>query len=639
MSGVSSLKSPQPASLVGATIVHRTLTDLFAKRGARLDRTYQINTGGNTDFLNMLNHARLASRKTSKTEAVQSVAASRMGEENIHIGPSDYMPWQNDNKVCFLRMEGQLFGQVPMNLELRLSVEDSPNSAGVAIDAIRCAKLALERGQGGVLYAPAYYFCKHPPRQYNDDEAYRMTEAFITGGKEHGMKCLILAAGRGSRLQSKAVSKPLCPVLGVPLIERTIRTVLAAGADEFYAVTGYQSDALTAFLEKLAGRLHLAITCVYNPDWEQENGSSVLAARQMLGDEPFLLMMADHIIEPALVTDLLACPPDNTKLFLAVDRDLSNPLVDETDVTCVRLDADACIRDIGKGFVQAQTDGYDTGVFLAGPALFDALAQAATEGETSLSEAVRRLAREGCAQAVDVTGRLWIDVDSVPAFTRAENALLDRLRGKPADGPVAHWFNRPISIRLSRVLATLPVTPNQISLFSFALSCLAAVLFASGSYLALIVGGLCAQAGSVIDGCDGEVARLKLMSSDYGGWFDAVLDRYADGFLLFGLTWYLTQGGANPSIWIVGFVAIIGSFVLSYTADKYDRLMYTRIMDGTDGMDGRANIFRLGRDVRVFLIMIGALTDQVFLVLTSLAFMMNGEVLRRIWVCREAEEV
>ena len=166
---------------MGATIVHRTLTDLFAKRGVRLERTYQLNTGGNTDFLNMLDRNRLASKKESKTEAVQAVTAHRMDEDNIHIGPSDYVPWQNDNKVCFIRMEGKLFGDVPMNLELRLSVEDSPNSAGVAIDSIRCAKLALDRGQGGILEAPSAYFCKHPPRQFTDDEAFQMMEHFING--------------------------------------------------------------------------------------------------------------------------------------------------------------------------------------------------------------------------------------------------------------------------------------------------------------------------------------------------------------------------------------------------------------------------------------------------------------------------
>jgi len=164
---------------LGATIVHRVLTDLFAKRGVKLDRTYQLNTGGNTDFLNMSNHRRLASKKVSKTEAVQSVAAERLEDENVHIGPSDYVPWQNDNKVCFLRMEGQLFGGVPMNLELRLSVEDSPNSAGVAIDMIRCAAIAKDRGVAGVIDPASAYFCKHPRTQMTDDLAQIAVEDFI----------------------------------------------------------------------------------------------------------------------------------------------------------------------------------------------------------------------------------------------------------------------------------------------------------------------------------------------------------------------------------------------------------------------------------------------------------------------------
>jgi myo-inositol-1-phosphate synthase len=164
---------------LGATIVHRVLTDLFKKRGVKLDRTYQLNTGGNTDFLNMLNRMRLASKKESKTEAVQSVAQTRLEDDNIHVGPSDYVAWQNDNKVCFLRMEGQLFGGVPMNLELRLSVEDSPNSAGVAIDMIRCAKLARDRGLSGPVLPAAAWFCKHPPVQMPDDEAHAALEAFI----------------------------------------------------------------------------------------------------------------------------------------------------------------------------------------------------------------------------------------------------------------------------------------------------------------------------------------------------------------------------------------------------------------------------------------------------------------------------
>jgi myo-inositol-1-phosphate synthase len=164
---------------LGATITHRMLADLFKKRGVKIEKTYQINTGGNTDFLNMLNRSRLFYKKESKTEAVQSILPDRIDDENIHIGPSDYVPWQKDNKIAFIRMEGKLFGDVPMNIELRLSVEDSPNSAGVTIDAIRCCKLALNAKKGGVLYSPSAYFMKHPPQQFSDDEAYRMTEEFI----------------------------------------------------------------------------------------------------------------------------------------------------------------------------------------------------------------------------------------------------------------------------------------------------------------------------------------------------------------------------------------------------------------------------------------------------------------------------
>ena len=169
-------------SQVGATIVHRVLTDLFGKRGVRLDRTYQLNFGGNTDFMNMLERERLESKKISKTQAVQSQMSHALPAENIHVGPSDYVPWLQDRKWCYIRMEGTTFGNVPLHCEVKLEVWDSPNSAGVVIDAIRCAKLALDRGIGGVLTAPAAYFMKSPPRQYQDDEAHRLLETFIKSG-------------------------------------------------------------------------------------------------------------------------------------------------------------------------------------------------------------------------------------------------------------------------------------------------------------------------------------------------------------------------------------------------------------------------------------------------------------------------
>jgi len=168
-------------SQVGATILHRVLTSLFVDRGVRLDHTYQLNFGGNTDFLNMLERDRLESKKISKTGAVTSMLPYTLKPNDVHVGPSDYVPWLTDRKWCYVRMEGTTFGEVPLNLEAKLEVWDSPNSAGVMIDAVRCAKLALDRGLSGPIIAPSSYFMKTPPKQFKDEIAREMTEAFIKG--------------------------------------------------------------------------------------------------------------------------------------------------------------------------------------------------------------------------------------------------------------------------------------------------------------------------------------------------------------------------------------------------------------------------------------------------------------------------
>ncbi|WP_119300731.1 inositol-3-phosphate synthase [Dongia deserti] len=169
-------------SQVGATITHRVLTNLFRERGVRLDRTYQLNFGGNTDFQNMLERDRLESKKISKTRSVESQLDVPLSPDCIHVGPSDYVPWLTDRKWCYIRMEGTTFGNVPLNCELKLEVWDSPNSAGIVIDAVRCAKLALDRGIGGALIGPSSYFMKSPPQQFTDSEARRLTIQFIDQG-------------------------------------------------------------------------------------------------------------------------------------------------------------------------------------------------------------------------------------------------------------------------------------------------------------------------------------------------------------------------------------------------------------------------------------------------------------------------
>jgi len=190
-------------SQVGATITHRVLTRLFRDRGVRLERTYQLNVGGNTDFLNMLERSRLESKKVSKTNSVTSQLDYDLGADNVHIGPSDYVPWLSDRKWAFIRLEGRTFGDVPLNLEYKLEVWDSPNSAGVVIDAVRCAKLALDNGVSGSLTGPSSYFMKSPPTQFTDEEARRLTDEYILGYSPRSAK-----RGGNTRLAAKAPAAP-----------------------------------------------------------------------------------------------------------------------------------------------------------------------------------------------------------------------------------------------------------------------------------------------------------------------------------------------------------------------------------------------------------------------------------------------
>ena len=439
---------------------------------------------------------------------------------------------------------------------------------------------------------------------------------------DRARKCLVIAAGRGSRLASGDLPKPLFRLLGLPLIERTLVNATRAGLEEFIVVTGYESDRVTAFLDDLALRHDINISHVINEKWDGGNGLSVLAAQEAIGDDPFVLLMADHIVDVPLLRGLLDEELEPGGVCLAVDRNLRNPLVDLDDVTKVRA-SDGHLEAIGKDL--EHYDAFDTGCFLCSPGLFSALDQVQKqEGGESLSAGIAFLAERGKMRVHDVGDAFWIDVDDASAAARAEASLIAGLP-KLGDGPISRILNRPLSIRITRQLIDRSITPNQISFFCFTLGLAAAGLFAAGGWFWLAVGGLLAQTASVVDGCDGEVARLRLEESDFGGWFDAVLDRYADAFLLFGLTWHVFFGAeGSPFALFVGFMAITGSFLVSYTADKYDGLMKARFQRGeTQG-------FRIGRDLRVLVIALGAVFNLPFLALSLIAVVMNAETVRRI---------
>ncbi len=439
------------------------------------------------------------------------------------------------------------------------------------------------------------------------------------------LKCLIIAAGRGSRLKQECDCKPLYPLAGIPLIERSIRSAMEAGADDFYVVVGYKADEVSSFLSVLASRLGINITTIYNEEWaSRENGFSVLKAQRYLG-EPFLLLMSDHLFAPSIASAVVSCGVCKDEIALAVDRDIDNPNIDINDVTKVNV-CSGKVKAIGKDLIEY--NGFDTGVFYCFPAIFSALHKAVSLSDSSLSAAVKLMADNAKVKAVDVSGSFWIDVDDSNSVRKAVSGLLINCAGKGNDGPVSKWLNRPLSRRISSILINYPVTPNHISVFSFAISVIAALLFMLNGYISLLIGGILAQFASIVDGCDGEIARIKFMRSCYGGWLDAVLDRYADALLLFGLMWHEWKRSGMEIVLLVGFAAVIGSFMLSYTADKYDGLMRDKFSPSVSGL-------RLGRDVRVFLIFLAALFNKSYWALIIIAVIMNLETVRRMIVCRK----
>lgn len=238
------------------------------------------------------------------------------------------------------------------------------------------------------------------------------------------MKCLIIAAGRGSRLQMRGDSKPLIPIFGMPLIERVIRSAHEAGADDFYVVTGYRERQVREFLGELNEKLGIPITTIFNEDWEKANGLSALKGREHLS-EPFLLLMSDHVFDPSIARKLIESPLKDGEISLGVDMDLKNPLVNLDDVTKVKT-KDGKIQEIGKDL--QDFNAFDTGVFHCTPAIFSAIERSSKErDDTSLSGGIRVLAAENQANTVDISGHYWIDVDDPAALRWAENVLLDHL--------------------------------------------------------------------------------------------------------------------------------------------------------------------------------------------------------------------
>jgi len=343
----------------------------------------------------------------------------------------------------------------------------------------------------------------------------------------------------------------------VPLLARTLSALESAGVTDAYVVLGYRADAIREAIDSI-DRFDLRVHWLLNERWDRPNGWSVLAAESILR-RPFFLSMADHVFDDSAAGRLLECSHGLTGIDLLVDPDLKR-IDDIEEATKVSVQ-DGRLVDIGKGITEF--DAVDMGLFLATPALFQALREAVALGEETLSDGVRRLAKAGLARAIDSEGASWQDVDTPEDMGRAECKLLGGLRGKD-DGPIARFINRPISTRISRRLATTSVTPNQVSVATLGVGLLSAAFAAVGGFGAWIVTGLLFQLASMLDGVDGEIARLKFQRSLRGEWVDTTCDNISYVAFLIGLTVGAWRTGA-PDLFVWTGIAAVLSAVLSLT--------------------------------------------------------------------------
>jgi len=434
------------------------------------------------------------------------------------------------------------------------------------------------------------------------------------------MKALIIAAGLGSRMYTVGDTKPLVSLLGLNLIERVILTAKKSGIKEFCIVTGYNGEKIREQLSD--GKKHgVKIQYIQNDQWTKGNAISVLKAKNYF-KKPFVLLMADHNYDHRILDRLLKTKIGKDECILCVDNNPKDHL-NMDDATKV-LTLDHRIETIGKNLNDYNC--IDTGIFICNPVIFDALEESISKGDEGLSGGISVLAQRNKMRYLRLADNFWIDIDDKTDLKNAEHFLCIKLK-KDTDGPVSRILNRPISLMISKVLLKTGITPNQISVLSFIVGLAGASLFFFGEYFYLILGGIIVHIHSIVDGCDGEIARLKLRRTKYGGYLDSFLDRYVDAAIILGLTYGYWSISGDSMIWIMGFAAIIGSFINTYTGEKYDSIF--KIRSGT----GRIK-FRVGRDMRLLIIVVGALTNQIPILLIIVAVLANFEAIRRLILFR-----
>lgn len=442
-----------------------------------------------------------------------------------------------------------------------------------------------------------------------------LTEKLVDIGSIGDITAVILAAGEGKRLSPllRNTPKPTLFLLGLSLGERIVTTCMKAGIHKFVIVTGYKKNQVRTHFEGVSKRRGCRVEFVWAENWKYGNGTSALAAQESVLNSPFLLVMSDHLVDTSLLQAILKMPPKKGEICLAVDRS-KDPLGDLEDVTKVRLRGD---RVVGIGKELSEWDGSDTGVFFCTHALFEGIKRAEAKGRNNLTDGVLELAEQGRVRSVEVTGTYWLDVDTKEDYRLAKSHLLSFITKGSEDGYISQWINRPLSARLSSLLAGTGVTPNQISLVSFVISLVGALLFCLGQFWAGVLAGTLIQISSVIDGCDGEIARLKQLSSPRGAWMDTILDRFSDMALVVTVTIGFAVHHPGPLPWVLALITAVGFLLASYITKEF-ALRFQRPYPNT-------LLNRLKRrDLRLFGVFLGSLAGHPFVVLVGLGLISHA---------------
>jgi CDP-L-myo-inositol myo-inositolphosphotransferase len=436
------------------------------------------------------------------------------------------------------------------------------------------------------------------------------------------MKALIIAAGNGTRLQpyAKGRHKSLLPLLGLKIIERVILTAKETGISEFVIVIGYEGKSIKALLGD-GEKYGVSISYVENKNWEKANGISVLKAKRFF-TEHFVLLMSDHIFSSNTLRRIQRLHLKADESVLAVDKNLSS-VNDVGDTTKVVV-KDNRVVSLNRNL--SDYNGFDTGMFVCSPSIFKALERSTRQNKNSLSDGMRILVKERKLRAFNIQGNFWADCDTYKDLKFAEKKLIKSLT-KPQDGIVSKNFNRKISGLITKLfLIKTPITPNIITFSTLILVIPTFLLLSKGVYPWIFFGGLLIQFLSILDGCDGEIARLKLLKTKWGAFFDTVIDRYVDIIIIFGMIYGYWLTTHNETILIMGFF-VVSSLILDIFTSREIKVVTRKKI--------KWPILNVKRDTRLLILSLGAITNQTFLTMVILLLILNFKIIFRLVFTRK----